>query len=118
VLFSSTGTEVAGRHVERGNLLVTMLGGANRDPAVFAEPQVFDVRRANARDHLAFSGGRHFCLGAALARLEGEVGLQRLFTRFPDLALAGAPTRRPTRVLRGWEALPVHPGRPAAAPVG
>jgi cytochrome P450 len=115
--FAVTDTEVAGRHVGRGSLLVTMLGGANRDPDVFADPAVFDVRRANAREHLAFSGGRHFCLGAALARLEGEVGLQRLFTRFPDLALAGEPTRRPTRVLRGWEALPVRPGRPATAPV-
>lgn len=58
----------------------------------------------------AFSGGRHFCLGAALARIEGEVGLRRLFERFPDLALAGPGRRRPTRVLRGWESLPVTTG--------
>lgn len=106
-------TEVAGRPVAAGRVVTTMLGAANRDPAVFADPHRFDVRRANAREHLAFSGGRHFCLGAALARVEGEVGLRALFDRFPGLAPApGAPglppdARRPTRVLLGWEHLAV-----------
>jgi cytochrome P450 len=59
---------------------------------------------------MSFSGGRHFCLGAALARLEGEVGLRSLFARCPDLMIEGPGTRRPTRVLRGWAALPVHLG--------
>jgi cytochrome P450 len=111
--FAGRDTEVAGRPVRAGALVVLMLGGANRDPAVFADPPAFDVRRTNAREHLAFSSGRHFCLGAALARVEGEVGLQRLFDRYPDLALAGPGRRRPTRVLRGWEHLPVRPGRAA-----
>ncbi len=109
--FAARDTEVAGSRVRAGALAVLMLGGANRDPAVFADPHVFDVTRTNARDHLAFSSGRHFCVGAALARLEGEVGLQRLFQRFPHLTLAGPGRRRPTRVLRGWESLPVRPGR-------
>lgn len=109
--FAVRDTTVTGLPVRQGGLLVTMLGGANRDPAVFADPGRFDVARTNAREHLAFSGGRHFCLGAALARLEGEVGLRRLFERFPDLALAGPGRRRPTRVLRGWESLPVRTGR-------
>jgi cytochrome P450 len=111
--FASRDTEVAGRRVGADSLVVTMLGGANRDPAVFADPHRFDVLRPNAKDHLSFSTGRHFCLGAALARLEGEVGLRRLFERFPDLELAGPARRRPTRVLRGWETLPVRTGRPA-----
>jgi cytochrome P450 len=111
--FAVRDTEVAGRPVRSGALVVLMLAGANRDPDVFDDPHAFDVRRANARDHLAFSSGRHFCLGAALARLEGEVGLQRLFDRYPHLALAGGAQRRPTRVLRGWEHLPVRPGAPA-----
>jgi len=109
--FASRDTELAGRSLRRGGLVVTMLGGANRDPAVFADPARFDVGRPNARDHLSFSAGRHFCLGASLARLEGEVGLRSLFERFPDLAAAPGRRRTTTRVLRGWESLPVSTGR-------
>ena len=86
---------------------MAMLGGANRDPAVFAGPDRFDVTRGNAREHLSFSGGVHYCLGAALARLEGEIGLRMLFERYPDLRVDGEPRRRTTRVLRGFESLPV-----------
>jgi cytochrome P450 len=102
-------------------LVVIYLAAANRDPMVFDDPQRFDVRRPNAGKHLAFSGGRHFCLGAALARIEGEVGLRQFFTHFPDVQLAGAGLRRDTRVLRGWVQLPVRLGsaaRSAAAPGG
>jgi cytochrome P450 len=101
-------TEVAGERVRAGRLVVLLLGGANRDPAVFSDPHRFDITRENANDHLAFSSGAHFCLGAALARMEGEVGLRALFDRFPGLTLAGPPHRRPTRVLRGYDAMPVH----------
>ena len=87
--------------------MLTYLGGANRDPAVFDDPHTFDVRRPNAGAHLAFSSGAHFCLGASLARREAEVGLRLLYERFPDLAVTGAPVRRGTRVLRGYERLPV-----------
>ena len=83
------------------------LAAANRDPAVFERPDRFDVSRDGAGRHLAFSGGRHFCLGAALARAEGEAGLRRFFDRYPDVRSAGSGTRRPTRVLRGWAQLPV-----------
>ena len=109
--FAVRDTELAGRRVRRGGLVVTMLGGANRDPDVFADPARFDVGRANARDHLSFSAGRHFCLGAALARVEGEVGLRSLYDRFPDLAVDDGARRTTTRVLRGWEHLPVRTGR-------
>lgn len=101
-------TEVAGERVGAGRLVMTLLGGANRDPEVFDDPQRFDVGRPNAGEHIAFSSGIHYCLGAGLARMEGEVGLRALFDRFPDLALAGAPHRRPTRVLRGYDAMPVR----------
>ena len=99
--------EIAGVAVPKDSFVAMILAGANRDPAVFSDPNAFDVRRENANRHLAFSGGRHFCLGAALARLEGEVGLRALFDRFPKLALDGGGTRRSTRVLRGWASLPV-----------
>lgn len=105
-----TDTEVAGAPVRAGETVVIYLAAANRDPAVFAEPDRFDVTRVNAGRHLAFSGGRHFCLGAALARAEGEVGLRTFFDRFPDVRPAGPGVRRDTRVLRGWSALPVRLG--------
>jgi cytochrome P450 len=105
---------VAGKHVKEGELVVVYLAAANRDPAVFPDPHRFDIERSNAGRHLAFSGGRHFCLGAALARAEGEVGLRTFFERFPDVRAAGAGSRRDTRVLRGWSTLPVALG-PARA---
>lgn len=108
--FALKGTEVAGVSVKQGELVVVYLAAANRDPAVFADPNRFDIERDNAGRHLAFSGGRHFCLGAALARAEGEVGLRAFFDRFPDVRAAGAGSRRDTRVLRGWSTLPVALG--------
>jgi cytochrome P450 len=105
-------TEVAGLRVPAGSLIVLLLGGANRDPVVFPDPHRFDIRRANAAQNLAFSSGIHYCVGASLARLEGEVGLQALFRRLPDLTLADTPRRRPTRVLRGYDAIPVRLSSP------
>ncbi len=102
-----TDTAIRDTPIQRGALVVVYLAGANRDPAVFADPHRFDVERDNANRHLAFSGGRHFCLGAALARAEGEVGLRTFFDRFPDARAAGVGIRRDTRVLRGWSTLPV-----------
>lgn len=101
-------TEVAGTRIPAGAIVTTMLAGANRDPEVFTGPAAFDVARPNAREHVSFSAGRHYCLGASLARMEGEVGLRLLFERYPDLALAPGAVRRPTRILRGYAALPAR----------
>ncbi|MGH8916855.1 MAG: cytochrome P450, partial [Actinomycetes bacterium] len=101
-------TEVAGRPVRAGSLIVLLLGAANRDPEVFPDPHRFDVLRPEADQNVAFSGGIHYCIGAALARLQGEVGLQALFRRFPELTLTDAPRRLPTRVIRGYDAIPVR----------
>ncbi len=106
-------TEVAGRRVPRGALVTTILAGANHDPSVFADPRRFDVGRANAREHISFSAGRHYCLGAALARMEGEVGLRVLFDRYPNLRLTPGATYRDTRILRGYEHLPARLGQPS-----
>ncbi|HET7667237.1 MAG TPA: cytochrome P450 [Mycobacterium sp.] len=103
--------EVAGRLVRRGEGVLIYIAGANRDPKVFSDPHRFDIERENAGKHLSFSGGRHFCLGAALARQEGEVGLRTFFDRFPDARLAGSGSRRETRVLRGWASLPIALGK-------
>ncbi|MDP9168321.1 MAG: cytochrome P450 [Actinomycetota bacterium] len=108
-------TEAAGRYIAPGELVILYLAGANRDPAVFPDPHRFDVTRENAGKHLSFSGGRHFCLGAALARAEGEVGLRTFFERYPDARLAGSGNRRDTRVLRGWSTLPIRLGEARAA---
>ena len=102
--------EVAGTRIGNGELVLIYIGAANRDPSVFPDPHRFDIERPNAGKHLAFSSGRHFCLGAALARAEGEVGLRTFFDRFPEVRAAGAGSRRDTRVLRGWSTLPVSLG--------
>ncbi|MDP9496510.1 MAG: cytochrome P450, partial [Actinomycetota bacterium] len=102
--------EIDGHAFPSGRFVSLMLGGANRDPEVFPDPDRFDVLRANAREHLAFSAGVHFCLGAALARLEGAVGLRMLLDRFPGLAPSAPPVRRTQRVLRGYARLPVRLG--------
>jgi cytochrome P450 len=98
--------DLCGRRVRGGDEIMLVLGAANRDPAVFAEPSRLDVTR-DARAHVAFGGGIHHCLGAALARLEGQVAFAALLDRTQSLELAGVPTRRPTFTLRGLETLPV-----------
>jgi cytochrome P450 len=107
---------VEGVHLRRGDHVILALSGANRDPNVFDDPYRFDVTRDNAGKHLSFSGGRHYCLGAALARAEAEVGLRALFNRFPTLRPSGDGVRRDTRVLRGWATLPVNLGSREQAP--
>lgn len=110
-------TEIAGTAFGRGRSVLGIIGGANRDPAVFDDPDRFDVRRANAGEHLSFSAGVHHCLGANLARLEATVALRLLYDRFPDLRLTAKPERRSTRVLRGYEHIPVTVGSRARARV-
>jgi cytochrome P450 len=99
-------TVVADVPVPKSSVVTLVLAGANRDPAVFDDPARFDVHRRNARDHISFSAGRHYCLGAALARMEGEVGLRMLFDRFPNLRLTPGARHHQTRILRGYQSLP------------
>jgi len=98
--------DLAGHHVAAGDEILLVLGAANRDPSIFTEPHRLDVTR-DARRHVAFGGGIHHCLGASLARLEGQVALSAVVARFSRLELAGCPIRRPTFTLRGLESLPV-----------
>lgn len=100
-------TTVDGVEIARGTGVALLLGAANRDPGVFPDPTRFDLDRPNSREHVAFSGGIHFCLGASLARMEGATGLRMLFERFPDLRPAGRGVRRDLQTLRGFESLPV-----------
>jgi cytochrome P450 len=100
--------EIAGQHLRAGEMVALLLGGANRDPNVFTDPDDFDVTRANARDHLAFASGVHACLGAALARIEGATALRALFEAYPDLRLTEPPQRRGLVNLYGYPRLPVQ----------
>ena len=100
--------------VYAGQAVLLLLGGANRDPALFERPDEFDTTRVNAREHVSFGTGIHVCLGAALARMELHIGLQSLFERFPQLTLAGEPTMNASMALHGLKRLPVHLGPTAA----
>jgi cytochrome P450 len=108
--------DIHGYSVRQNEPLFLLAGGANRDPAVFAHPDAFDVTRSNAREHISFSTGIHVCLGAALARMELHVALQSLFERYPQLTLAGDPIFNRTIGLHGLTHLPVSLG--AAQPIG
>jgi cytochrome P450 len=109
--------ELDGMALPKGTAVIVAIGGANRDPAVFDQPDRLIIDRPNASRHLAFSLGMHHCLGAALARLEGRIAVEELTRRYPGLELAAPPVRRPLLVLRGFETVPVRASaRPAGAP--
>jgi hypothetical protein len=93
--------------VPKGEGVLCLLGAANRDPAVYPDPDRLDIARPNIRP-LSFGGGIHFCLGAQLARIEAEIAIATLLRRLPGLALDDAdhPDWRPTFVLRGLNRLP------------
>lgn len=108
-LFERTATadvEIAGERIEAGQTVACLMGAANRDEAVFAHADVFDVGR-DPNPHVGFGLGLHFCLGAPLARVELAVTFAALLARFPGVALAAEPPRRPTWVLRGFETIEV-----------
>ena len=99
-------SRLGGVTVADGEHVTTLLGAGNRDPRRFAEPDRFNPLRSDGGP-LSFGGGAHFCIGAALARLEAAVAFPRLLHRFPRIAPAGQPVRRETFLLRGFDALPV-----------
>ncbi len=100
--------EAGGRVIAAGRAVIVSIGGANRDPAVFEQPDEFLIDRPDPGRHLAFSLGIHHCLGASLARLEARIAIEELTQRYPALELAARPARRPLLVLRGFESIPVR----------
>jgi len=98
--------QVGGHDVAAGTFVLTSLGSANRDPAVFGPTaDQLDLRRADAARHLAFGSGTHHCLGASLARMEGTIAITRLIRRFPELQAMSAPAWNGRLVLRGMDSL-------------
>ena len=103
-----TAVTVEGHELPQDSMLILLLAGANRDPKVFPDPARFDPLRGNSRDHLAFSAGIHYCLGAGLARIEAEAALRTLFARMPRLTPAGPVRYKRTRNIRGLASVPVR----------
>ena len=98
--------QIAGHDVAAGTFVLTSLGSANRDAAVFGPTaDQLDLRRADAARHLAFGSGTHHCLGASLARMEGTIAITRLIRRFPELQAIGTPAWNGRLVLRGMDSL-------------
>jgi len=99
--------EIGGQAIGADQQIVCVLGAANRDPAQFADPDRFDVHR-RPNPHLSFGYGAHFCIGAALARMEAQIAFTTLSRRLRDLHLAsGTPRWRPAFGVRSLETLPV-----------
>jgi cytochrome P450 family 142 subfamily A polypeptide 1 len=101
--------EVRGQNLRQGDQLMLFYPSANRDDEIFARPDELDIRR-EPNPHLALGFGTHFCLGAALARLELRVMFREILTRLPDLALAdpAAQEYRPSNFVSGLESMPMH----------
>ena len=100
---------IAGTTIPRGELVLAAIGSANRDEKYFDDPDMLDITRSNNK-HLSFGLGVHYCLGASLARLEGQIAISTLIQRMPNLRLSVAPDQlrwRGSFILRGLEALPV-----------
>jgi cytochrome P450 len=96
-----------GQTVPAGAVMMMLIGGANRDPRQFGpDSEEFNIHRT-PRQHLAFSVGTHFCLGSALARLEGRIAIEEILKRFPEWEVdLGKAKLSPTSTVRGWESMP------------
>ena len=107
VFIAKEGAKIAGRVIECGKSVTVLLAAANRDPAVYSYPELFDLRR-NGRPHLSFAGGLHHCLGVVLARFELEMAFDTLLTRYPNMRLTDQKLHRhPTFHQRAYQAVPV-----------
>jgi pimeloyl-[acyl-carrier protein] synthase len=104
---ASDDATIGGRTIRTGDMVMPFIGAADRDPAQFPDPDRLDLSRGDNR-HLAFGWGIHFCLGAPLARVEGQIAIDALVRRLPRLALVGdTPEYRQSLTLRGLKTLPV-----------
>ncbi len=107
--------QIGGQSIQKGQYVILLIGAANRDPDVFDDPDRLDVRRDAGR-HMSFGRGIHHCLGAPLARIEGEIMFRKLLERYPRINLSATPRFRRQIVLRGVESLRVQ-ATPARVPI-
>jgi len=109
VLFRSNREELVidGKHIPPESFLFLGIAAANRDPAVFENPDRFDVTRPNASKHLSFAAGIHLCLGHAVARMEARIAYEKLLERFSGFELAGEPEPRDGLMFKGCHHIPV-----------
>lgn len=102
-------TELGGQQISKGDRLLLWYISSNRDEDVFDDPDRFDLHRSNLTEHQAFgAGGRHFCLGTALARLELRVWIEETLRRYPEISIAGDPTRVQALFLNQYNSIPVR----------
>lgn len=105
--------KLSGIHVEAGELVLTALGSANRDPRFWGDSaHVLNIKRQDASRHVSFGSGVHYCLGAALAKMEGEIAITKLIRRFPEISITEEPTFNSRIILRGREKFPIALGDP------
>jgi cytochrome P450 len=115
----SADVDYGGHAMQRGQFVILGIGGCNRDPRAFDDPDGFDISRPSVR-HLSFGAGVHFCVGAALARLEGQIALHALVSRLEDPVIAAEPRWASSVALRGFDALRIRvvgAARPTASGV-
>jgi cytochrome P450 len=114
--YATIDTELGGAAIGRGDLVIVSLTAANRDPATFADPDVFDLTRPNSRSHLAFAQGPHACIGVHLARLETQSALEAVLDEWPALRIdptstapSGVIFRKPKTLPVRWDVAPTTP---------
>jgi cytochrome P450 len=113
--FALQPVELEGKVLAKGQEVVVLIGGANRDPEAYDRPDTFDIGRDSEVGHLSFSSGIHYCLGQPLARLEATIALRALAERMPGLSRTGPIRRRNGVVIRGPLRMPVAAGSPRIA---
>jgi cytochrome P450 len=101
-------TELAGKSIAKGDKVVMWYVSANRDEAVFERPNEFRIDRSNARRHLAFGIGEHFCMGSRLAEMQLRVVWEEIMTRFRAVEVAEPPRRVRSNFVKGYASLPVR----------
>ncbi|CAI6048937.1 Cytochrome P450 CYP107DY1 [Paenibacillus sp. JJ-100] len=109
VRWTTENVDFQGKHIRQGDMVLVALSSANRDSSQYEEPDTFDITR-KVNDHIAFGKGVHYCLGAPLARLEGEIAINALLHRLPEIRLntdAELLEWRPGMIIRGLKAFPV-----------